>query len=122
MANLIPRVLATLLVVGLWACSTPLPAAPTTAEVAAAGTASFKTDVQPLLAATCAGCHAAGQQGERELLLFKDGAVDYAAASGSISKIVRETTKGDMPQGRPHLTTAQLAVLQAWQAARTPNN
>jgi mono/diheme cytochrome c family protein len=123
MSHLIPRALVAVFVAGLWACNNGnLPVAPSTPNAAAAGTVSFKTDVAPLLAATCAGCHAAGQEGERDLLLFVNGQVDYSAASGHIAKIVRETTRGDMPQGRAKLTTAQLAILQAWSAAGTPNN
>lgn len=124
MANRIPLALLLACAAGLWACNNSnLPVAPI---VGTSGTStaavSFKTDVQPLLASSCAGCHAAGQDGANDLVLFKSGAVDYSAASGSISKIVRETQRGDMPKGRARLTTDQLAVLQAWQAAGAPNN
>jgi hypothetical protein len=124
MANRIPLALLLAFSAGLWACNNSnLPVAPTVGTGGTTAAAvSFKADVQPLLAATCAGCHAAGQDGANELVLFNNGSVDYSAASGSLSKIVRETQRGDMPKGRAHLTTDQLGVLKAWQAAGAPNN
>ena len=88
------------------------------------GTApSFKTDVAPLLAQSCAGCHAAGQQGEFDLKLFDSpGQVSYAAARASAGSIVRQVTSGAMPKIGARLSAVQVALIKNWQAAGSPNN
>jgi mono/diheme cytochrome c family protein len=84
---------------------------------------SFKTDVAPMLASSCAGCHAVGKEGDRDMLLFDDAnAVAYATAKDRIRDIVNQVKSGRMPRGRAHLSAEQVALLQAWQSAGMPDN
>lgn len=84
---------------------------------------SFKTNVAPLLQQTCAGCHAQGQQGASNLMMFDDaGNVDYSAVRSNIRSMIRQVQAGKMPQGGPHYTPAQIDVLSQWSAAGAPNN
>ena len=123
-----PRLVAALgLICGLSSCSGNPTAGtdPTvnTSTGTAAAAVSYKADVAPLLASTCAGCHDAGGQGLQDLVLFDAaGAISYDAAAKDITRIVRETRSGKMPRNRTPLTAAQLAVLTAWQQQTTPTN
>ena len=115
----------------LTACTTSIttPNTPTGTGTPGTGTPvanaapSFKTDVAPLLAQTCAGCHAKGKDGEFDLLLFDStGQVSYSAARASAGSIVRQVSSGAMPKTGAKLTTAQIALIRAWQASGSLNN
>lgn len=103
--------------VGTVACSASTPATPT------GPAASFKTEVAPLLAQNCQGCHAPGGQGSEDLVIFSpDGAVNYDNVSRAAGNILRNTRSGKMPRGRSPLSADQVAIIQSWQAAGAPNN
>ena len=91
--------------------------------VVPAGAVSFKTDVAPLLAQTCGGCHTpSGPGGFQQEIFDASGNVDYTHVSKGISQIVAATQRGRMPQGGSQLTAAQVGILQAWSTAGAPNN
>lgn len=122
-----PVLLALVLAFAAAGCAAPAPTAagavPTDGAQASA-TVSFARDVAPLMSRSCAGCHGASGPGSRTLTLFDDaGRVRHDATAGKIAGIIRECRTGRMPEGpKPKLSAAEIAKLQAWQAAGAPNN
>ena len=90
---------------------------------AAAGAVTFSQDVAPLIESRCASCHGPGGSGADDALLTTAaGKADYAAIKGDISQIVSVVQRGKMPEGGPRFTSAEVAVLQRWQQAGSPQN
>jgi ankyrin repeat protein len=99
-------------------------AAQTPASPAAAATVDYKTDVQPLLAEKCYGCHGPDVQQSGLRLDLRQNALrggDYGPViipgKSAESKLVRRVVDGDgslqMPPTGP-LTTEEVRILQAW--------
>lgn len=111
------RVYASLLVLAaaaLGACTAAPTATPTT-------TVSFANEVVPLLKNNCQSCHGVG--GSKGVSLFRaDGSADYAAIKGGMSSIIRSVQSGSMPPSGPQFSTAQIKLLQDWQAGGMPQN
>ena len=116
------------------ATTAPAPkAASTTAPPAApaAGQVSFKTDIQPIFASACAGCH--GQAGGLSLASLadvmkggKDGAVVKPGdADGSllVQKVKGTQTIGArMPRGGSPLPDDQIKKISDWVAQGAKDN
>lgn len=104
--------------------STPgaAPAAPAAAP--APGAVSFKAQIAPVITRSCAGCHAPGESGVRDVALFDDaGNVRFDQVRDEIAGIVRTVKRGSMPRGgKPKLSAEELAQLEQWRAAGTPDN
>lgn len=115
--------LATVGLLAACTATTGVGTTPGTSGTGSASAVSFKTNVAPMLQQTCAGCHAQGQQGANDLVMFDNaGNVDYSAVRSSIRSMIRQVQSGAMPQGGPHYTTAQINVLSQWSSAGAPNN
>ena len=123
----------TLLVLNLAICAcqpggtpSPTPGTSTPAPSTSPGsaTASFKTQVAPVLMRSCVECHVVNA--EFPTLFDKDGAVSWAAARSNITRILDEVRSGRMPRkgntNPPKLTAQQIADLEAWRTAGTPDN
>jgi hypothetical protein len=82
----------------------------------------------PNYASNCTGgpCHNPGTQKGLDLSTQAKG---YSTAKGKLvvgspntSKIVTQLSSGSMPQARPRMPAADLAVIKAWIMAGAPNN
>lgn len=80
--------------------------------------AKYSTDVAPLITSKCSysGCHDAGTAAAGVVL---ENHTQTAAAAGGIKQ--RCLIDKNMPPGSP-LTTNEMAILQCWIDAGTPNN
>jgi mono/diheme cytochrome c family protein len=97
--------------------ATPLATAATPAPV------SYKQDVAPLIAGRCAACHRqGGEAASAATLADAQGKADYAGIKARINDIISDTRRGRMPEGGPRFTAAEVAILQAWKDAGTPDN
>ncbi len=84
---------------------------------------SFKTDVAPMMKASCVACHAPGGEGAGDGVFFTAaGDVDYAAVKASAGRISRQVASGGMPRAGAKWTADQVATFQGWQAAGAQNN
>ena len=72
-------------------------------------------------ASNCSGaaCHNPGTQRGID---FSTQAKGYASAKAALSQIISQLSSGGMPRGLPKWTTAELALVKAWQAEGAPNN
>ncbi|MCE9544048.1 MAG: hypothetical protein K8T25_00765 [Planctomycetia bacterium] len=93
----------------------PKPAPP------AAGTVSFRTQIAPLLAASCVRCHAGakpkGDFSAENFAALKRGIGGSAVidpGNGRESRLVEIIASGEMPKGKQKLTAAQLALISRW--------
>ncbi|MES2558228.1 MAG: hypothetical protein V4590_00700 [Bacteroidota bacterium] len=87
-----------------------------TTSTTATTVVSYASDIQPMIAANCAssGCHMAGAQ-------IPDLS-DYAKLTNNIARVkVRAIDEKSMPAAAP-LSNANIAKLQSWIDAGTPNN
>jgi mono/diheme cytochrome c family protein len=83
---------------------------------------SFRTDVAPILARSCAGCHAPGKQAVGDLAVFDAaGKVRSDTIVDGIASVIAETESGSMPRGgRPKLSAAEVALLKRWRTEGLP--
>jgi mono/diheme cytochrome c family protein len=80
----------------------------TTLPAASTGTKTTYVDVKPIIDASCVSCHGANS---------KDGAYyDYTTVKLSVSKVISEIARGDMPRNAGNLSSAQLNVIKQWDA------
>jgi hypothetical protein len=72
-------------------------------------------------ASNCAGgaCHNPGTQ---KGIDFSTQAKGYASVKANLSRVISQISSGGMPQARPKWTSAELALVKAWQAEGAPNN
>jgi hypothetical protein len=72
-------------------------------------------------ASNCTGgaCHNPGTQ---KGIDFSTQAKGYASVNANLSKVISQLSGGNMPQTRPKWTSAELALVKAWQAEGAPNN
>lgn len=72
-------------------------------------------------ASNCTGgaCHNPGTQ---KGIDFSTQAKGYASVKNNLSKVMSQLSGGNMPQTRPRWSSADLALLKAWQAEGAPNN
>jgi hypothetical protein len=72
-------------------------------------------------ASNCTGsaCHNPGTQ---KGIDFSTQAKGYATVKGNLSKVISQLSSGSMPQTRARWTSAELALVKAWQAEGAPNN
>jgi len=72
-------------------------------------------------ASNCAGsqCHNPGKQKNID---FSTQAKGYASAKASLNKLTSVLSNGSMPQGRPKMPAADLALYNQWVAAGALNN
>ncbi|MBC7542581.1 MAG: c-type cytochrome [Candidatus Sericytochromatia bacterium] len=97
--------------------------ATTTGAVVAGPLRSFQTEVAPIFAKSCAGCHSPGGSGASALtLLDASGQVNYDAARAKAGAIARDVASGEMPKSGPKLSAAQIKLIQDWQATGAQNN
>jgi len=77
---------------------------------------SFRTDVAPILARSCAGCHAPGKSAVGDLAVFDAaGKVRSDTIVDGINGVISEVESGSMPRGgRTMLSTAEVALLKRW--------
>jgi mono/diheme cytochrome c family protein len=77
---------------------------------------SFTSQVAPLLARHCGGCHVAGKKGGFQMAsyagLMKSGMVQ--AGQGEVSRLVETILSGDMPRGGGKVSPQDLAVIVKW--------
>jgi hypothetical protein len=69
----------------------------------------------------CAGgaCHNPGTQ---KGIDFSTQAKGYGTVKANLSKVISQLSSGGMPRTRPKWTSAELALVQAWQTEGAPNN
>jgi hypothetical protein len=72
-------------------------------------------------ASNCTGgaCHNPGTQ---KGIDFSTQAKGYASVKNNLSKVISQLSGGNMPQTRPRWTSAELALVKAWQTEGAPNN
>ena len=107
------------------------PAEPEEPEEPEEPSVTFRTDILPILAESCAlaGCHT-GPQAAANLDLtnymnFKDGGVNgaaFMAGDGKGSLVVKRIDGGGMPPGGPPLTAEQIQFFIDWIDAGAENN
>jgi mono/diheme cytochrome c family protein len=94
---------------------------------AAAGAASaptFNKDIAPILLTNCANCHRPGEVAPFSLLTYRDAAKRAALIAGAVGARFMPPWKaepgyGDFA-GERRLTDAQIALIQEWAKAGTP--
>lgn len=89
---------------------------------------TFEKDVRPILKAQCFHCH--GEEGEMKggldvrlrRFLEKGGKSGPAIVPGAPEKshLLELVKSGEMPEGKPRLSDAQIATLEAWVLAGAP--
>lgn len=90
----------------------PPAAASAAPAIPAPGGVSFKAQVVPLLSRSCAGCHAPGRKGWRDLVLFDEaGKLLYDPVHAELDWIIETVAAG---HGKPRLTATEVALLQRW--------
>jgi len=91
-------------------------------ELAAGRKISFSTQVAPILAARCGGCHVAGNKGNFQMpshaALLASGFVQRG--NPSASRLLEVILTGDMPRGGGKISSDEVAVLTKWIAAGAP--
>jgi hypothetical protein len=109
---------------------TPVPPAEPVVEEPVVAGASFKDDIQPILAERCAvpGCHAAPGVAGLDLSeydTFKKGGANgpaFVAGDGEGSLIVKRIDGGGMPPGGPPLDADQVQLFIDWINEGAENN
>lgn len=76
------------------------------------------TDGAALLVRSCGGCHAPGQKGARDLLLFDAAGRLAPVALRTERELILETVATN--HGRPRLTPAEVDLLRRWLDASNP--
>lgn len=103
-----------------YACSkdSGTPTTPPPPPPPSGATASFATDINPVVSTKCTGCHS-GNFPSAGLSL-----TSHAVISANIGKIVNriQGVGSLMPQGGPALDAATINKFKAWQTAGVPNN
>jgi len=66
-----------------------------------------------------AACHNPGKQKGYD---FSSQANGYSSVKSKTSQFVSELSSGGMPQGKPKMPAADLAIIKAWVAAGAQNN
>jgi len=109
------------------------PPSPTEATEPAAGTPSFKADIQPIFANRCTKCHS-GANPPRGLRL---DSYEHAIAGGTYRPVIIAGNADESPlirrikglatprmpfDGPPFLSDEQIATIETWVMAGAPNN
>jgi mono/diheme cytochrome c family protein len=87
-------------------------------------TASFRSDVVPVLSEHCASCHTLGTPGAAGVPMFSArGEPLYAAIRVHFYHMKQAIIEGTMPRNKPGSVPAhQVDLLAAWWEAGMPNN
>ena len=83
---------------------------------------AYCTDIKPIFDASCARCHAGGDQFP-DLDVFAERNPGLGSVSTDLDASLSRISIGDMPpQGEPdpQVTARQLAIIEAWKAQRMP--
>jgi mono/diheme cytochrome c family protein len=83
---------------------------------------TYCADIKPIFDASCARCHAGGDQFP-DLDVFAERNPGLGSVSTQLDRSLNRMTIGDMPpQGEPDpaVTDRQLAIIEAWKAQGMP--